>query len=128
MNSTTITPGDVTKWMEKGTFGSQTPEDLEPGVETHVSCMLKGDAKAGLAATENSTEVEADLAMGVEATKKLKKHSKSDSLHQIFKDNGLDQGAQVQAEGATDFVAEDVVGDWETSLPVLRCGQCFGQI
>ncbi|KAF3034018.1 hypothetical protein E8E11_000680 [Didymella keratinophila] len=114
VNSTTITPSDVTKWMEKGTFGSQTPDDLELGIETHVVCMLKGEVQVGSAANEHETGNRADHATGVEATKKLKQYRKSDSLRQISKENGIDQAPQAPAldgHEAADLVVEGVVGD-----------------
>ncbi|KAJ4343501.1 hypothetical protein N0V87_000267 [Didymella glomerata] len=86
VNPTTVALGEMTKWMETGTFGSQTPEDLDPGVEVHIVCMLQEDVEAGLAATENSTESKIEEASGdeitkIEVSKKMKKHRKSDSLH-----------------------------------------------
>ncbi|KAF9692829.1 hypothetical protein EKO04_009284 [Ascochyta lentis] len=44
--STTISPQDVKKWMEQGTFGDDIPER---GVEQHVVCMSEQDMKAGQA-------------------------------------------------------------------------------
>ena len=129
--STTITPDDLTKWMEKGTFGSQMPEAMEAGVETHVVCMLQRDVEAGLAATEDSAENKMDHATGVEASKKLKNHNKGESLNQVFKDAAVDQEPQAREDEGhetAEFIAGGALGERETGQSVMRCGQCGGQV
>jgi hypothetical protein len=46
--STTISPKDVKKWMETGTFGSEAPEDRvgNEGQEVEAGVVTKGDETA----------------------------------------------------------------------------------
>src|SRR5690242_6022024 len=87
--------------------------------------MLASDVEA--ASTENRT----DHAAEVEATKTLKKHGKSESLHQVFKETVVDQKPQALAagdDGAEEFTATEMSASWAISPHVLRCGQCGGQM
>ena len=54
--STTISKGDVKKWIETGTFGQKTPEDVGKGEEMHIVCMRKGNVVAGQCAERASSD------------------------------------------------------------------------